>query len=71
MESELDFADPQWFTSIGPHSFGFPSKLESGNVLSWPLVRIGPSRALFEMLNFERKQIIQCLWNCTRQMIAG
>uniref|UniRef100_A0A0D9YMF4 Uncharacterized protein n=1 Tax=Oryza glumipatula TaxID=40148 RepID=A0A0D9YMF4_9ORYZ len=48
-------SEPQWCTSIGPHNFGLPSKLEFGNVLSWPTVGTDPSRSLLETLNAERK----------------
>ncbi|WVZ77847.1 hypothetical protein U9M48_025662 [Paspalum notatum var. saurae] len=47
--------EPQWRASIGPHSFGFPSKLELGNVLIWPVFGIGPSKSLLEILKLERK----------------
>ncbi|KAI4978154.1 hypothetical protein ZWY2020_014708 [Hordeum vulgare] len=48
-------SEPQRLRVIGPHSFEFPSKLESANVLSCPPVGIGPSRSLLEMSNSERK----------------
>ena len=52
---KITSGESQWWASIGPHNFGFPSKLELGNVLSWPVVGIGPSRSLLEILNLERK----------------
>jgi len=48
-------AKPQSLVTIIPHNFGFPSKLELGNVLSCPTHGIGPSRSLWETLNLERK----------------
>ena len=45
----------QWLVSTETDSFGFLSKLEAWNVLSWPVAGIGPSRSLLEMLNRERK----------------
>jgi len=46
MEIRLASAEPQRFATIGPHSFGFPPKLESGNVLNWPTFGTGPSEPI-------------------------